>query len=122
MVRHCVIEGCGRRLRTGNKYCHIHRSEGRYGKKKEDYGDGGAWFFLLLLGGIAVYLIYKLFEIIINFVYSHWIIILILLVSLLGFEIWRISKTGIKNISKFEQVIFAILITLIFMFIVIILS
>ncbi len=38
MVRHCVI--CGATLRTGRKYCHIHRSEGRYGKIKK--GDDGA--------------------------------------------------------------------------------
>ena len=49
MVRYCVIEGCERRLRTGNKYCHVHRSEGRHSDKKNDLQEGSGGFGMILI-------------------------------------------------------------------------
>jgi len=50
-----------------------------------------------------------------NFLYSNWVIILILFMVIAGVEIWRISKEGLNGIYKFEKIIFAISIVAIFM-------
>lgn len=126
MARYCVIEGCGRRLRTGTKYCHIHRSEGRYGKK-ENYSQGGGGILILvvIVGvifiGMVIQGIIEILKAFGNFIYSNWIIILIVLASIGGFEIWRVSKVGIKEMSKFEKVILmgSIVFTLMLLFAVI---
>lgn len=56
MVKYCIYPGCDRRLRTGRKYCHIHRS---FSKEQKGYEwDIDPRLGLLLLGFMFLVVMY----------------------------------------------------------------
>ncbi len=114
MARYCVIPGCGRRLRTGNKYCHVHRSEGRYGRKNRGINeDKLAGLVIIFIIGVAFLFaalkgLIEILEALWAFLYSNWIIIFISSLIIVGFEFWRSRKKGLNGMYKFEKIIFII--------------
>ena len=65
IMRYCEV--CGRRLLTGRRYCHVHRSLSRENfpiSRKDNVVESGFLFALIVVGIIAgvAYFIYKLIE------------------------------------------------------------
>jgi len=130
MTKFCVI--CGTKLKTRRKYCSYCRPSGRatpyaHDEDEQDYYQGkqiepnaglvivGVLIFIFVM--VAFQGLMEILKALGNFLYSIWIIILIISFSIAGFEIWRISKEGINGIHKFERIIFAVSFSIIFMII-----
>ncbi len=64
--RYCIVDGCDRKLRTGNKYCHIHRGFANLPKEpelevkeetKKVFSDTGALIMTTIIMGFIISII-----------------------------------------------------------------
>lgn len=102
-------EVCGRNLRTGRKYCYEHRRSNEFSRVRDDTDYGLIIIIVIgfLFAGILLFYLYAL----LTFLVASFILPIVCAI-ILFFKFRKIRNLGIKSLTKTEDIICIVSITL----------
>lgn len=106
----CVV--CGRKLKTGRKYCYLHKGYIRQNqvnikRKSDGFEDLFIWFVGAIIAIIALYIAY----ILLTFLVASFVLPIVC-GTILFFKIKKIKKSGMGSLTKKEMILISVSVAL----------